>query len=115
MKIASLLEGLVYDENKPSISILMETDAAKEIRITFKKGQLMKEHKTSCPIVVEIFKGRLDFGVLGTKQHLIAGQFIALEGGVPHDLTALEDSVAQRTSECRELLNQPPQPITKTF
>jgi quercetin dioxygenase-like cupin family protein len=73
----------------------METDASKEIRITFKKGQLMKEHKTSYPIVVEVFKGRLDFGVLGTKQHLIAGQLIALEGGVPHDLLALEESVVR--------------------
>lgn len=95
MNIASLTEDLVYDDKKPSIRILLETETSKEIRITFKKGQLMKEHKTPFPIVVEIFKGAITFGVNGTEQHLTAGKLIALEGGVPHDLKALEDSIVR--------------------
>lgn len=95
MKIASLNENLVYNEKKPAISILIETESSKEIRITFKKGQLMKEHKTPFPIIVEIFKGAIDFGVNGTKQHLKAGKLIALEGDVPHDLIAVEDSIVR--------------------
>lgn len=95
MKIASLVEDLVYNEKKPTISILIETETSKEIRIAFKKGQLMKEHKTPFPIVVEIFKGAIDFGVNGITQHLTAGKLIALEGGVPHDLIAKEDSIVR--------------------
>jgi len=95
MKIASLTEDLIYNENKPAISILIDTESSKEIRIVFKKGQLMKEHKTAFPIVVEVFKGTIDFGVNGTKQHLKAGKLIALEGSVPHDLIALEDSIVR--------------------
>lgn len=95
MKTASLTEDLVYNEKKPNISILIETETSKEIRIVFKKGQQMKEHKTPFPIVVEIFKGAIEFGVNGKKQHLNAGKLIALEGGVPHDLIAMEDSIVR--------------------
>jgi len=61
MKTASLLDDLIYKEKKPPINMLMETDTSKEIRIIFKEGQLMKEHKTPYPIVVEVFKGRIDW------------------------------------------------------
>jgi quercetin dioxygenase-like cupin family protein len=95
MKIASLTEDLIYNENKPAISILIDTESTKEIRIAFKKGQLMKEHKTPFPIVVEIFKGTIDFGVNGTTKQLKTGELISLEGGVPHDLVAVEDSIVR--------------------
>lgn len=95
MIIASLTKDLDYDDKKPSIRILLETETSKEIRIAFKKGQLMKEHKTPFPIVVEIFKGAISFGVNGTEHHLTSGNLIALEGGVPHDLKALEDSIVR--------------------
>lgn len=95
MKIASLTQDLVYNDNKPAIQVLLETPSSKEIRITFKKGQHMKEHKTPFPIVVQVFKGAIDFGVEGNKHLLEAGSLIALEGQVPHDLTAKEDSIVR--------------------
>lgn len=95
MKITSLTQNLVYNEKKPSITVLMETETSKEIRIAFKKGQLMKEHKTPFPITVQIFKGTIDFGVNGEKHLLEAGGLIALDSNVPHDLTAREDSIVR--------------------
>ena len=95
MKTASLTKELVYNEKGPAINILMETDTSKEIRIVFKEGQVMKEHKTPFPIVVQVFKGCIDFGVQGKKHHLEAGSLISLSGGVPHDLKALEDSIVR--------------------
>lgn len=90
MKLASLINDLQYNETRPTIQVLMETDAGKEIRIAFKEGQVMKEHKTPFPIVVEIFEGAIDFGVNGEVHHLKKGDLICLDGGVPHDLKALE-------------------------
>lgn len=89
MKTASLVKDLIYNDTKPAISILLETDSTKEIRIGFKEGQLMQEHKTPFPIVVEIFDGELDFGVNGEVHHLQRGDMLALAGNVPHDLTAI--------------------------
>lgn len=97
MKIASIYEELMYKSNKPAISVLFESSFTKEIRIVFKKNQIMKEHETAFPIVVEIVEGIIDFGVKGEVYCLKKGNIISLEGGVPHNLKALEDSIIRLT------------------
>ena len=95
MKLASLTNDLQYHESRPTIQVLLDTEFGKEIRIAFKKGHVMKEHKTPFPIVVEVFEGAIDFGVNGIVHNLKRGDLITLEGGVPHDLTALETSTVR--------------------
>ena len=92
MKIASLTEQIAFTD-KPKVSVLMETESSKEIRILLKKGQEMAAHQTPFPIVVEIFEGKINFGVQGNKYTLSKGDMIALEGGVSHDLVGLSDSI----------------------
>lgn len=86
MKTASLLKNLSFNDKKPAVQVLMETDSSKEIRIAMKKGQEMKEHKTPFPIVVELFEGSISFGVNGEMYPVKKGDILSLEGNVPHDL-----------------------------
>ncbi|MEO5788659.1 MAG: cupin domain-containing protein [Gelidibacter sp.] len=95
MKTASLTNNIEYHETRPTIQVLLETENGKEIRIAFKKGQVMKEHKTPFAIVVEIFEGCIDFGVNGEIHTLNRGDLVSLEGDVPHDLTAVKDSIVR--------------------
>lgn len=97
MKTASFLENIEFKEDKPSTSLMMETEFSKEIRIAFRSGQKMKEHKTAFPIVVEIIRGEIDFGVQGEILNLKSGQLISLEGNVPHDLLAKKESIVRLT------------------
>jgi len=97
MQKSSLSENITYNDSKPSISVLFETDTTKEIRIVFKKEQLMKEHKTKFPITVEIFDGAIDFGVNGTIYNLVKGDLVSLDANVPHDLFAKQDSIVRLT------------------
>lgn len=97
MKTANIYENIIYNENKPIITVLFETDFTKEIRIVMQKGTVMKEHKTSYPIVVEILDGDIEFGVNQETNHLTKGDLIALYGNVPHDLKANENSIIRLT------------------
>ncbi len=97
MKASSLLNNLTYNEDKPAISVLLETDSTKEIRIAMRKDQLMKKHQTPFPIVVEMFEGNLNFGVEGEVHHLKRGDILALEASVPHDLMAKSDCIVRLT------------------
>lgn len=95
MKTASLINEIEYNNEKPAIKILFDNEYYKEIRIVFRKGQLMKAHKTGFPIVVEVFKGAIDFGVQNIIHSMTSGDLIALAPGEVHDLTAKEDSIVR--------------------
>lgn len=97
MKKASLVDNLQYNENKPAVQVLLDTDSSREIRIAMRKGHVMKEHKTPYPIVVEIFEGHITFGVKGESHDLKKGDLVYLQGEVPHDLRAEEDSTVRLT------------------
>lgn len=50
MKLASLIDNVEYYDNRPAMVVLMETESSKEIRMTLKKGQVLKEHTSPFPI-----------------------------------------------------------------
>lgn len=97
MKKSNILDNLTYNEDKPAISVLFETESTKEIRIVFKQGQVMKKHQTPFPIAVELFEGTLDFGVENEIHSLKKGDILALDGGIPHDLSATANCVVRLT------------------
>tara|TARA_R110002074_G_scaffold289092_1_gene460912 strand:- start:5 stop:352 length:348 start_codon:yes stop_codon:yes gene_type:complete len=94
MEIASFSEALHFGD-KISTKVILESPFSKEIRILLKEGQVMKEHQTKFPIVVQVLEGEIDFGVDGEVHNFKSGGIVALEGNIPHDLTALKDSVVR--------------------
>lgn len=97
MKIESFTENLDFNENKIAIKVLLETSFSKEIRILLKQGQVMKEHKAPFPIIVHLLEGEINFGVEGKVYGLKKGDLVTLGALIPHDLTALSDSVVRLT------------------
>lgn len=97
MKTASIYQDLEFNENKPAIKVLLETDFTKEIRILLNKGQEMKEHQTPYPIVVELVSGAIIFGVEGKEYDIEKGDLLTLAGGIPHHLIAKEESIVRLT------------------
>jgi len=91
----NIYDNIEYSDKKVQITPLFESNSSKEIRIVFKKDQIMKEHQTKFPITVEIFEGTIDFGVSGEVHTLVKGDVVALEGSVKHDLKATQDSIVR--------------------
>lgn len=88
---------LTFTEDRVKVSVILETSFSKEIRIAFKKGQTLKEHKTAFPIVVHLLEGSIDFGIKSEKQLLKKGDILTLDANVPHDLLAHEESIVRLT------------------
>ena len=97
MKTASIYQDLEFNENKPTIKAILETDFTKEIRILMRENQEMKEHQTPFPIVVELLEGEIIFGVEGQNYEVKKGDLLTLSGGVPHNLIAKKESVIRLT------------------
>lgn len=95
MKKVNIYEKLVFSDEKVQITPMMDTDSSKEIRIVFKKNQIMKDHKTNFPITVEIVDGEIDFGVGEKVYNLIKGDIVSLEASIMHNLKANEDSIVR--------------------
>lgn len=95
MEIASIFDKLEYGISSPVATVLINSDETKEIRIVFKKGQEMKEHKAGYPIVVAVIEGAINFGVGSDVFLLEKGMMIALEASVPHSLIAEQDSIVR--------------------
>ncbi len=106
MHTSNLKKDLVFGQDKPAIKLMFETNHSKEIRILMKKGQVMKEHKTPFPIAVELYSGAIIFGVEGQKHELVSGDLLALEGGIPHDLEATEDSIIRLSLSKRDKIER---------
>ncbi|QQT26438.1 cupin domain-containing protein [Sphingobacterium spiritivorum] len=91
--IRSIFENLQYSSKKPDIKVILETSAIKEIRISMRAGQVMKTHKSPFPIVIHVLQGAIKLGILSETYEMKSGDMIGLEGHIPHDLTATEDTV----------------------
>jgi len=95
MKVASFLEDIKFNELKPTVSLLLDTDFSKEIRVVFKKGQTMEDHQAPFAIIVQVVKGSIDFGVAGEIKQMLTGDIISLKPQVVHNLTAIEESIVR--------------------
>jgi quercetin dioxygenase-like cupin family protein len=57
-----------------------------------KPGSLMHEHRTDARISIQAVMGKIKLHLRQRTVELSAGQFLALDSGVPHDVEAEEES-----------------------
>ena len=97
MDLKSFKNEVEFDATRVKTKVLIETSFSKEIQILMSVGQVMKEHKTPYPILIHLLEGNIDLGVQGKIISMKVGDIIALEGDIPHDLTAKENAIIRLT------------------
>ena len=97
MDLKSFKNEVEFDATRVKTKVLIETSFSKEIQILMSVGQVMKEHKTPYPILIHLLEGNIDLGVQGKIIAMKVGDIIALEGDIPHDLTAKENAIIRLT------------------
>jgi len=95
MQTESFLKNLAFSDKSVVITPMLENNFGKEIRIAFKKEQVMKAHKTKFPISVMTLRGSIEFGVGEKSVILNEGDIIMLEGDIMHELKALTESIVR--------------------
>ncbi len=92
MTIQDVLAAL-KDATGPVVKILVKGEAAKVIVLGFKKGMVLKEHKTAVSTRLVVIDGQINY--LSTNGTITLGKFDDLEIPVnePHSVEALTDSI----------------------
>lgn len=84
-----------WDAAKPRWIPVLKGAHNRESLIYFRKGQLLKEHKASSPIMLHLLEGKIDFRFTGGNLLLQRGDLFSLEADVNHSLLAVEDSIVR--------------------
>lgn len=71
---------------------LVKYDDLRVVLTALKAREHIPEHKTEGRISIHLLSGHLQVKALGRTFSLRAGGLLALDRGMPHDVTALEDS-----------------------
>ncbi len=76
----------------PSSTTLVKHPDLRIVLLTMKKKMCMHQHSTAASISVQTFAGHIRLRLPDRTAELPAGQLLALDQCVPHDVEAEEDS-----------------------
>jgi quercetin dioxygenase-like cupin family protein len=90
-------------ETGPSSKTLVKHSDMRIVLLAMKKNMVMREHETSARISVQTLAGHIHLKLPDRTVDLPAGQLLALDPCVPHDVEAVEDSAFLLTLAWRGL------------
>jgi quercetin dioxygenase-like cupin family protein len=92
MIFKELFQKLETAEN-PAIQIVQKTDSSKVFAIAFKKGMILKEHKTDIPAQFLVIKGSVIYKEKYHQESLSLYDMKNIQPDVLHSVEAQEDSL----------------------
>jgi quercetin dioxygenase-like cupin family protein len=97
MKHVNLYEAVTFDEENVVIDTLLETPFVREIRIAMYAHQVMRDHESEHPVMIEVCDGAVTLSLESQEVILPKGEVIAIAGGVKHHIEAIQDSILRLT------------------
>jgi quercetin dioxygenase-like cupin family protein len=91
-EVEQLRQQPSYLKGDPSGRTLVKEPDLRIVLMALKAGARLQEHHASGPISVQAIEGRLRVRLAAESFELTAGQLLALESGIRHDVEAIEDS-----------------------
>lgn len=81
-----------YQSGKPSGRTLVKGPDLRIMLMALRAGACLREHHTSGPISIQAIQGPFRVRLPDKSMELAAGQLLAIETGIRHDVEAVEDS-----------------------
>lgn len=83
---------LAADPKSARTSAIVKTDLFEAIHLVVQAGAEIKTHQLDGPLTLHCLKGRVALELPDRKLELSGGQWLFLEGSVPHSFQGLEDA-----------------------
>lgn len=104
VEIAGLRREGAWARDNHNAKTLVKDDDVRVILIAMKTGARLPEHHEPTRITIQTLTGRLGIVTSEGTIDLPAGSLVTLEGGLPHEIEALEESaflltIAWRTAD----------------
>lgn len=94
--IATGLDALIAaapaSPEKFQIKRVFQGTGTRAIRISFAAGQVMREHSSNVPILVQVLQGHIIFRVAGEQLQMPVGAIVHVEPDEMHELEAVTES-----------------------
>ncbi|MFN3338554.1 MAG: cupin domain-containing protein [Dietzia sp.] len=77
-------------ENRPRATVVHEDETAKIVAFEFGVGHELGDHAAHHPILVQVLRGRVEFGLPDRTVDLLPGEMLHLTPTLRHSVRALE-------------------------
>ena len=79
-------------EKRPGASVIHEDETTKIVAFEFDQGQELPDHAAFHPVLIQILRGRVDFGLPDRTIRLQPGEILHLTPKLRHRVKALEST-----------------------
>ena len=91
--VADLATTLPVTGSATTSRVVIANDIVRVVAFAFDTGEELTEHTSTMPVVVQVLRGALRFGVAGAEHDLAAGDVVYLAPNEVHALRATEPSL----------------------
>ncbi len=91
-EVEQLRQQTRYMNGDPSGRTLVKEPDLRIVLLALRVGARLQEHQTSGPLSIQVIEGPIRVRLPGGSVDLSAGQLLALEPGIRHDVEAIEDA-----------------------
>ncbi len=82
-----------FDENQPHAELLTQIEDTRVLLISFRAGQLLKEHRVPHNILVQTLQGTVEFRTAEKSVVLRPGMILQLEATISHNVLAQTEAI----------------------
>jgi len=91
-ELASLKREPAWERGERVAKTLVKEQGLNAVLTAIRAGTALHEHRTEGPVTIHCIAGRIDLTVPDGTVELVAGDLVALDGGVRHSVHANEES-----------------------
>lgn len=98
-KITNIKENLKFNDEKPAVLSIINSEKLNLKAVGLKKGQIMSKHKAGLKSLLIVLEGKIEFSIDGEKFELNELDTYEIPVNVEHEIRGIEQSIFSLTQE----------------